>query len=64
MRRSTQWVVFTSMNQQQAAWRSMIEPAEPADAEPGPDTSEPGAPTPEPLARPAPDTRRDRVELM
>jgi len=59
MRRTTQWAVFTSMNEQ-PAWRSMIEPHEPAAAEP--EVAEVPA-NDLPPARPAP-ARRDRVDLF
>ena len=65
MRRTTQWAVFTSMNQRQPVWRSMLEPADRAPADP---VADPLAPTPAPsgseAAPAAPDTRRDRVDFM
>jgi hypothetical protein len=65
MRRTTQWAVFTSMNRQQPAWQSLYEPSERAagtDASPDPTVA--GAAQPDSDSRSAPDTRRDRVDLM
>jgi hypothetical protein len=66
MRRTTQWAVFTSMNRQRPALRSLYEPLTRAG---GPDAAtEPTEPGPssqaEPEPRSAPDTRRDRVDFM
>lgn len=65
MRRTTQWAVFTSMNRQQPAWRSLYEPAERAAST----DSAADAPGIVPVqanreSRSAPDVRRDRVEFM
>ena len=65
MRRTTQWAVFTSMNQQQPAWRSLYEPV--VRAERSDSASEPsGSVSAQVEAEPgtAPDTRRDRVDFM
>lgn len=65
MRRTTQWAVFTSMNKQQPAWRSLYEPAESMPvAEPPAD--EAGAMSAEGMKEPdkALDLRRDRVDFM
>ncbi|MBR9990396.1 MAG: hypothetical protein KFH98_11605 [Gemmatimonadetes bacterium] len=65
MRRTTQWAVFTSMNRQRPALRSLYEPAGRASSpELVGDTAEMPTSQPEPEPRSAPDTRRDRVELM
>jgi hypothetical protein len=65
MRRTTQWAVFTSMNRQQPAWRSLYEPPElAASSDSSSDPSAAGATQPESDSRTAPDTRRDRVDFM
>ena len=65
MRRTTQWAVFTSMNRQQPAWRSLYEPPERAGSvDVSMDASRPAPPQPESDSRSAPDTRRDRVDFM
>ena len=64
MRRTTQWAVFTSMNQKQPVWRSMLEPADRSAPEPVADPLAPAAAQSEPEAASAPDTRRDRVDFM
>lgn len=60
MRRTTQWAFFTSMNQQ-PAWRTMVEPADSADAA---SAANEQAAESEPLAQSAREPRRDRVEFM
>lgn len=65
MRRTTQWAVFTSMNKQQPAWRSLYEPAErAASTDNAADPATTGAAQPESDSRTAPHTRRDRVDFM
>lgn len=67
MRRTTQWAVFTSMNQQKPTWRSLYEPADAAaDTEAADAVSDPriAAPASEPRFRTASDTSRDRVDFM
>ena len=65
MRRTTQWAVFTSMNKQQPAWRSLYEPAEsmPIAGNAGDEADEL---SPEGIRKPetAPDSGRDRVDFM
>lgn len=64
MRRTTQWAVFTSMNQRQPMWRSMVEPADRAATD---GVTGPAAPTTEARTEPesaAPETRPDRVDFM
>lgn len=65
MRRTTQWAVFTSMNRQQPAWRSLYQPAErAAGTDSAADPSATAVAPPESDVRTAPDTRRDRVDFM
>lgn len=64
MRRTTQWAVFTSMNQRQPVWRSVYEPADRPAADAAVDPLAPAADQPEPESASAPDTRRDRVDFM
>lgn len=62
MRRTTQWAVFTSMNQK-PAWRLLYEPADCAHSV-GEAVDAAADAEPEPKSRTAPDTRRDRVDFM
>lgn len=65
MRRTTQWAVFTSMNKQQPAFRSLYEPAErAAGTDMAADPASAGPVQTEPDSRSAPDVRRDRVDFM
>lgn len=65
MRRTTQWAVFTSMNRQQPAWRTLYEPPQRAGSTDTPfDASSTVSPQAESDTRSAPDTRRDRVDFM
>ncbi|HSK20488.1 MAG TPA: hypothetical protein VK912_15145 [Longimicrobiales bacterium] len=65
MRRTTQWAVFTSMNKQQPALRSLYEPAEimPV-AETTADEAEQEALEGTGKSDTALDLRRDRVDFM
>ena len=64
MRRTTQWAVFTTMNQRRTSWRLLYENADDASSgSDGADTTASVAAT-EPESRSAPDTRRDRVDFM
>jgi hypothetical protein len=62
MRRTTQWAVFTSMNQQPR--RSLFEPGarqiDNLEAEP----DDQAVSQPQPETRSAPEPRRDRVDFM
>jgi hypothetical protein len=62
MRRTTQWAVFTSMNQK-PAWRLLYEPADGAHSVDEDAHAADNAET-ESRSRTAPDTRRDRVDFM
>ena len=65
VRRTTQWAVFTSMNKQQPAWRSLYEPAERAASMDGaPDAASIVPVETHPESRSAPDVRCDRVDFM
>ena len=65
MRRTTQWAVFTSMNKQQPAWRSLYEPAESMPVtESAADEAEPVVPEGTRKSDTALDLRRDRVDFM
>lgn len=64
MRRTTQWAVFTTMNERKPAWRLLYRSAD--DANGGNDDADTtgSAAAIEPETRSAPDTRRDRVDFM
>lgn len=65
MRRTTQWAVFTTMNKQQPAWRSLYEPAERgASTDSAADSLGIVPDRTQPASRSAPDVRRDRVDFM
>ncbi|HEX2166993.1 MAG TPA: hypothetical protein VHG09_07095 [Longimicrobiales bacterium] len=64
MRRTTQWAVFTSMNKQQPAWRSLYEPPERVPAADNAAENASISTRLEPEPRTAPHERRDRVDFM
>ena len=66
MRRTTQWAVFTSMNKQQPAWRSLQAPAESTPVAESSPADEGKALADEGRAESdtALDLRRDRVDFM